>query len=167
MDFLSDTNQFIKVLLIILVIILIIHFSKKYSEGMTTTLQYNDLPQKVEEPVKAEEPVGVVPNYQRVTDEDLLSSPYAFTENKDFNPSDLLPLEAKGEIGGASDFDSKNFLVAGYPMGINTQGNSNKNGNLQLRSDPIIPSNPNAFGMMQTSRLPDTFRAQFEIGSSC
>ena len=36
-------------------------------------------------------------------------------------------------------FKNQNFLTAGYHVGINTVGTSLRNGNMQLRSEPINP----------------------------
>lgn len=57
----------------------------------------------------------------------------------------------------------QNFLEAGHHFGINTVGNSLKNANMQLRSDPVIPQV--AVGPWQNSSYgPDTNRRYFEVG---
>ena len=49
-------------------------------------------------------------------------------------------------------------------MPIDTQGNSLRNANLQLRSDPIVQQIPNITPWGNTTIGPDTNRKQFEIG---
>lgn len=57
----------------------------------------------------------------------------------------------------------RNFLESGHHFGINTQGNSLRNGNLQLRSDPPIAQIP-VGPWMQSTIEPDTNRRALEIG---
>lgn len=59
-------------------------------------------------------------------------------------PEDLLPKTEEVKQfedqfpTGRGDIKGKNFLIASHNFGINTVGTSNKNPNLQLRSDPAI-----------------------------
>jgi hypothetical protein len=60
------------------------------------------------------------------------------------NPGDLLPHDANSEFAKlnpitASDAMLPDMLQAGTHIGINTIGQSMRNANLQLRSDPHIP----------------------------
>lgn len=85
-------------------------------------------------------------------------------------PNELLPKE--GDIGkfvadfpcGEGDIAAKNFLTAGYNMGINTISGSLKNANLQLRSDPVIPKG-DVGPWNQSTFLADNTRKHFEIGA--
>jgi hypothetical protein len=43
---------------------------------------------------------------------------------------------------GSGDLNMKNFLAAGYHIGVDSIGQSKKNGNWSLRSDPPIPQMP-------------------------
>lgn len=84
-------------------------------------------------------------------------------------PQELLPQDysstwAKCNPQGAGSLDGKNFLDAGWHVGINTVGQTLRNANLQLRSEPPAPQvvvSP----WNQTSIQPDTNRRYFEIGS--
>lgn len=66
---------------------------------------------------------------------------------------------------GQGDVSNQNFLTAGYHIGINTQGQSLRNPNLSLRSEPpnpreiISPWN-------QSTIEPDLNRRPMEIGGS-
>jgi hypothetical protein len=83
---------------------------------------------------------------------------------------DLLPAEATdkwSQINPSSsgDIADKNFLTAGYHIGINTVGQSMRNANLQLRSE--IPNPQVAVSPWLVSTIePDIRPVSFEIGSS-
>jgi len=83
-------------------------------------------------------------------------------------PQDLLPVDnnsiwAQVNPPGQGDLADKNFLEAGYHIGINTIGQSLRNANYQLRSDPPNPQ-AKVSPWMQTTIEPDTNRRRFEIG---
>ena len=59
---------------------------------------------------------------------------------------------------------NKNFVDSGHHFGLNTVGQSLKNANLQLRSDPLIPQK-NVGPWLQSTIEADTNRRPFEIGS--
>ena len=81
-------------------------------------------------------------------------------------PSELLPADehsqwAAANPAGAGDIQGKNFLSAGALIGVNTVGQSLRNANLQLRSEP---SNPQVqVGPWQQSTIePDLQRRPLE-----
>ncbi len=84
---------------------------------------------------------------------------------------DLLPKDAANlkwaqvNPAGQGDLKDQNFLTAGYHMGINTQGQSMRNPNMQLRSE--IP-NPKAdvSPWNQSTIEFDNSRRHFEIGQA-
>ena len=84
------------------------------------------------------------------------------------NSSDLLPssqsLHAQVVPSGAGSLGDKNFLNAGYHIGINTVGQSLRNANRQLRSDPPNPQ-VKVSPWMQTTIEADINRKPLEIGS--
>jgi hypothetical protein len=60
------------------------------------------------------------------------------------NPVDLLPADTNNQWAqvnptGAGDIQGKNFLSAGALIGVNTIGQSLRNANYQLRSEPANP----------------------------
>ncbi len=84
------------------------------------------------------------------------------------NPSELLPSDphsgwAQLNPQGAGDLAGKNLIDPSYFLGVNTVGQSLRNANQQLRSDPPIPSGP-SFGILQSTIQPDVYRKSFEIG---
>jgi hypothetical protein len=95
-----------------------------------------------------------------------------YTSQTVANPQDLLPNDQNSQWGtlnpGAVNPGSiamPDLLQAGYHIGLDTIGQSLRNANLQLRSDPIIP--PAAVGPWNQSTItPDYGRVPLEIGSS-
>lgn len=91
-------------------------------------------------------------------------------KTSDVNPEDLLPKDdnlgfALSNPKGKGKLEDKNFLKAGYHIGINTIGQSLKNANYQLRSDPSIPRVPISIFNNSTIAA-DTTRRPLEIGES-
>lgn len=85
------------------------------------------------------------------------------------DPASLLPTDANNEWSmlnpvGAHDLKNVSLLKAGYHIGINTVGQSLRNPNLQVRSEP--PNPQFNVGPFNNSTIgPDLLRPTFEIGS--
>ena len=85
--------------------------------------------------------------------------------------SDLLPLDsgnskwAQINPSGSGMLGDQNFLTAGYHVGINTIGQSLRNANLQLRSEPPNPQVAVSPWGISTIE-PDVRSVAFEIGSA-
>lgn len=85
------------------------------------------------------------------------------------SPSELLPKDsdsvwAQSVPSGQGSLGDQNFLNAGYHVGMNTVGQTLRNGNRQLRSDPPNPQ-VKVSPWMQTTIEPDTNRKSMEIGN--
>jgi hypothetical protein len=85
------------------------------------------------------------------------------------NPAELLPKDnnnqwAQLNPSGKGDLANINLLKAGYHIGIDTIGQTLRNANLQIRSEP---PNPQLYvGPWNTSTIePDFLKVPFEIGS--
>jgi hypothetical protein len=84
------------------------------------------------------------------------------------NPGELLPKE-QGEYAafapmGQGNLAGRNFLEAGKQIGIDTVGQSLRNANYQLRSEP--PNPRMSVSVFNNSTIaPDNSRRQLEIGS--
>jgi hypothetical protein len=83
-------------------------------------------------------------------------------------PSDLLPKDkhnewAKMNPTGNGDLKNVNLLKAGYHIGINTVGNSLRNANLQIRSEPANPQ-MNTGPWNASTIEPDLHRQPLDIG---
>ena len=84
------------------------------------------------------------------------------------SPSELLPGDANSKWSqvnpsGQGDLADQNFLNAGYHLGTNTVGQTLRNANLQLRSEPPNPQ-VKVSPWLQTTIEPDTNRRPMEIG---
>ena len=84
------------------------------------------------------------------------------------DPSELLPKDTNSQWAqlnptGSGDLQEVNLLRSGYHMGIDTVGNSLRNANLQLRSEPSNPQ-VNVGPWNNTTISPDTMRVPLEIG---
>lgn len=82
-------------------------------------------------------------------------------------PSELLPKDqnsvwAQQNPMGTGSLKGKNFLSAGALIGVNTVGQSLRNANLQLRSEPPNPQVP--ISVFNNSTIePDVNRRDFEV----
>lgn len=89
----------------------------------------------------------------RLTAEDLLPKDAANSKWAQLNPA------------GAGTIHDQNYLTAGYHVGVNTIGQSLRNANLQLRSEPPNPQQAVSPWMISTIEA-ENRPAQLEIGSA-
>ena len=85
------------------------------------------------------------------------------------NPSDLLPRDENSQWAqlnpnGKGDLANINLLKAGYHIGIDTVGQSLRNANLQIRSEPPNPQ-INVGPWNQSTIEPDFLRVPLNIGA--
>jgi hypothetical protein len=78
-------------------------------------------------------------------------------------PQDNSSLWAQVNPSGVGSLKDRSFLQAGYNIGINTVGQTLRNPNLQLRSEPPCPQ-IQVSPWSQSSIEPDVSRKPFEIG---
>ena len=89
-------------------------------------------------------------------------------------PKDLLPKDDKDNIANFNKdypisegiLKGVNFLEAGYQVGVNTVGQSLRNANRQVRSEPPNPQ-VNVSPWMNTTIAPDLSRQPLEMGEDC
>lgn len=84
------------------------------------------------------------------------------------NPADLLPKDTNSQWAqlnpaGKGDLANVNLLKAGYHIGIDTVGQSLRNANLQIRSEPPNPQ-VSVGPWMQSTITPDLMRPPLELG---
>jgi len=85
------------------------------------------------------------------------------------NPSELLPKDDNSQWASLNPVSQSNpqmpdLLQAGYHIGLDTVGQTMKNANLQLRSDPVIQKGE--IGPWNQSTIePDLMRVPLEVGS--
>lgn len=103
-------------------------------------------------------------------------APVADTKNSGYalqpvaNPSDLLPKDKNSQWAALNpntmnqgDVMMPDLLQAGYHIGLDTIGQTLRNANLQLRSDPVI-SKSDIGPWNQSTIEPDLGRVPLEIG---
>lgn len=78
---------------------------------------------------------------------------------------DLLPGNENTGGAGHSEIEGKNFLFAGHHIGINTVGQSLRNANQDIRSEPPNPQ-VQVSPWIQSTIGPDMLRRPLEIGAS-
>jgi hypothetical protein len=113
--------------------------------------------QQVSEPV----------NIDKQTNEDNQYPNDCFPKDQ-LTPSDLLPGNANSKWAqvnpaGQGELGDQNFLNAGYHVGVNTVGQTLRNANLQLRSEPPNPQ-LKVSPWLQSTIEPDSNRKPMEIG---
>ena len=94
--------------------------------------------------------------------------------DKSLTAADLLPSDESAEISefnqnypiGEGILKGINFLSSGYSLGVNTVGQSLKNANRQLRSEPPNPQ-VSVSPWMNSSIGPDLLRRPLEVNDSC
>jgi len=140
---------------------------------------------ETEDPVKASEPIHMnksISNSQKAVPSEPLSNedykPVEYKKQKlpkdcfpkdKLTAEDLLPKDAanskwaKVNPAGQGDVKDQNFLNAGYHVGVNTVGNSLRNPNMQLRSEPPNP-HMKVSPWNQTTIESDLNRRPLEIG---
>jgi hypothetical protein len=89
--------------------------------------------------------------------------PHKLLDSKDLLPSEANSKWAQTNPAGQGNLSDKNFLNAGFHVGMNTVGQSLRNSNLQLRSEPPNPQNK-VSPWLQSTIDPDMNRKPLEIG---
>ena len=94
--------------------------------------------------------------------------PGGCAKQETINPADLLPKDENSKFArmnprGQGDLMGVSLLEAGHHIGINTVGQSLRNANLQLRSEPANPQ-MNVGPWNNTTMGPDLTRRPLEIG---
>jgi hypothetical protein len=89
-------------------------------------------------------PLGTNQDFAQVENVQTGANGLANVNQESQDPKDLLPRDMNSEWAklnpvGQNDLDDVNLLKAGHHIGINTVGQSLRNANLQLRSDPPVP----------------------------
>jgi len=99
---------------------------------------------------------------------DTYGLPPSCAKQQVVDPSELLPKDANSEFSklnpmGSGDLKNVSLLKAGWHIGINTVGQSLRNANLQLRSEPPNPQT-NTGPWNQSTITADISRRPLEIG---
>ena len=120
--------------------------------------------------VEASEKLGSNSSYQNLGGEPLGKElPNDCFPKDQLAPGELLPGNddsqwAKVNPTGQGELGEQNFLSAGFHIGVNTVGQSLRNANLQIRSEPANPQ-VKVSPWQQTTIEPDTNRRPLEIAN--
>ena len=113
---------------------------------------------------------GTAASYENVEQSGDGSRPSDCFPKDQLTPAELLPSDANSQWAkvnpaGQGELGDQNFLQAGHHVGVNTVGQSLRNANRQLRSDPPNPQ-VKVSPWMQTTIEPDINRKALEIGGN-
>ena len=121
--------------------------------------------------VGASEPLGQNEDYKAVegTASGRNQLPNECYPKDILSPQELLPKDvdsvwAQSVPAGQGSLGDKNFLNAGFHVGLNTVGQSLRNANRQIRSEPPNPQ-VKVSPWLQSTIEPDTNRKPLEIGA--
>ena len=150
--------------MILVIFILLSVFLLYYSTGKMTVMDGMDSAESTSPAVMKEEAGAVLPTAVTPT----LGTGY--TSQSVASPSELLPSDANSQWASLNPVSQSNpqlpdLLQAGYHIGLDTIGQTMKNANLQLRSDPVIQKA--VIGPWNQSTIePDMMRVPLEVGCS-
>lgn len=120
---------------------------------------------------KAPSPLLPGEEYAKVKDINTSTQGLPPSCNKEMtiDPKELLPKDSNSEWAklnptGNGDLSDVNLLKAGHHIGINTVGQSLRNANQQLRSDPPVPQ-MSVGPWNNTTIEPDLMRVPLELGA--
>lgn len=139
------------------------------SDSAANVLMSQNPPPGNNNAIQAAEPLGEneVP-YPIQNQPNTASTPKDCFPKDQLTPQELLPADANSTWAqvvpaGQGSVGDQNFLTAGYHVGINTVGQTLRNANMQLRSEPPNPQ-VKVSPWMQSTIEPDTNRKAMEIG---
>ena len=113
------------------------------------------------------EPFADLSSYEGPASFGSAEAPAGCYPRDQLTPSELLPKDmnsiwAEQNPMGPGSLKGKNFLSAGALIGVNTVGQSLRNANLQIRSEPPNPQVPVSI-FLQTTIGPDVSHRSLEI----
>lgn len=144
------------------------------------TEKYEDVVKMDEDDIEEVEEVVDEPQHHDHTDlpQEKVESEVEEEPEKEFEqvkgreqlkPQELLPLDKEADAWasvnpkGKGSLEFKNFLEAGYHIGVDTQTNSLRNANRQIRSEPANPQVPVSIWSNSTIGF-DSMRRPLEVG---
>jgi hypothetical protein len=155
-------------------------YGNEYMTQQTNSAYYNPQSSESSQPSQSSQPSGPQPS-NPLGQNEVFSSANGVSTSQNMgipsscnkatiqNPSDLLPKDnnnqwAQLNPSGKGELANINLLKAGYHIGIDTIGQTLRNANLQIRSEP---PNPQLYvGPWQNSTItPDFMRPVLEINS--
>ena len=145
--------------------------SSGYESNKTMPQQYRNTNSQMSASVQPSEPLGQNEVFASAngTQTSMPGLPSSCSQPSIQNPAELLPKDSNSQWAqlnpsGKGELANVNLLKAGYHIGIDTIGQTLRNANLQIRSEP---PNPQLYvGPWNTSTIePDFMRVPLELGS--
>jgi len=168
-------------ILVLLIVAYGVSLFAKYltSKGMSGSESNQTMPQQYSKPSSVNNTAGVRPSEPLGQNEVFASAngvqtsmpgiPSSCSQTNIQNPAELLPKDSNSQWAqlnpsGKGELANVNLLKAGYHIGIDTIGQTLRNANLQIRSEP---PNPQLYvgPWNQTTIEPDFMRPPLNIGS--
>ena len=113
-------------------------------------------------------PAGIQPADEKPNEYSLVNETQTMVPQTAGASSDLLPIDGNNQWSqlspaGAGELQGINLLKSGYHIGIDTIGQTLRNANLQIRSEPPNPQ-INVGPWNQSTISPDLMRVPLELG---
>ena len=139
----------------------------KKAMAMTSTAQATQAEAFENHKEKKEEPFADLSSYEGPASFGSAEAPAGCYPRDQLTPAELLPKDmnsiwAEQNPMGPGSLKGKNFLSAGALIGVNTVGQSLRNANLQIRSEPPNPQVPVSI-FLQSTIGPDISHRSLEI----
>jgi hypothetical protein len=165
----KNSNTVVLLLGVLAVGTAIYYYTDKYS--VRSSMTSNSQASTMSVGVKPSDPLGNANNEGSANGmrTDTYGLPPSCAKQEVVNPKELLPSDANSDFSklnpsGSGDLQNVNLLQAGYHIGINTVGQSLRNANLQLRSEPANPQ-VNTGPWNKSTITGDNTRRELEIGN--
>jgi len=131
--------------------------------------EFKEQPQGTKMAAGKKEGFAVLASFEGPANFSTVEPPAGCYPRDQLTPAELLPLDqtsiyAEQNPMGPGSLKGKNFLSAGALIGVNTVGQSLRNANLQLRSEPPNPQVPVSI-FMNSTISPDISHRPLEIGA--
>jgi len=179
-----DSKDLLRIGLIILSGVVLIYLVNTYTrkkvlseEGFENNQEIDEEESHDDEKVSPGESLGNNEVYSSLESDNKKSGEFNLSGNQypkdcfpkdQLTPAELLPGDANSKWAqvnpaGQGELGDQNFLDAGYHVGVNTVGQTLRNANLQIRSEPPNPQ-VKVSPWLQSTIEPDTNRKPMEIG---
>ena len=162
------------VIVIVFVLVLLVFIAYQYypsffmrGDGSKEGNKYPSMQKHSDRPNPPREPFADLRSYEGPASFGSAEAPAGCYPRDQLTPSELLPKDmnsiwAEQNPMGPGSLKGKNFLSAGALIGVNTVGQSLRNANLQIRSEPPNPQVPVSI-FLQTTIGPDVSHRSLEI----
>ena len=155
-------------MIIIIISVVLAMFVLYYSSGKMTMM--DNMEDGTEEEKKEEMQSSLAETVQGVSGISEAFTAANYSAKEVANPSELLPKDDNSQWSSLNPSvqhapNTPDLLQAGIHVGLDTVGQTMKNANLQLRSDPVIPK-ADIGPWNQSTVEPDLIRLPLEVSST-